>query len=216
VKFAYIAHLFSIAYSQLFPHRVGRIAMDGMEYVKDGRKPWGWGLTSLDNVTDAWEQGFLGECVKAGSSRCALAEPHGTTITALTQRMDALFDRLIKRPIPGFTADEGPGLVTYESVMEVIYSALYDPTSWPKTARMLVELDNANATLALMALNRDWSYDPRKIPNEEVRSQELILMVICVGACSLLFTRSHHCRFLLIPGLLFAIGRLLRCGKEAS
>jgi len=164
--------------------------MDGMEYAKDGWQPWGWGSTSLDNVTNAWEQGFLGECVRAGPSRCALAGPHSTTIDTLTQRMDILFERLLNCPIPGFTVSEGPGLATYENIIEMVYSALYNPASWPKAARMLAELEGGNATLILQAVNRDWSYNPRKSPSHnnsiprplpETQSQELTMMVICVS-----------------------------------
>lgn len=100
-------------YAQIFPERVGRIAMDGMEYVVDGREPWGWGTASLDNVTNAWEDGFLGECLTAGPERCALAPSIGSqesgALPELVARMDALFARILERPIPGYIAKAGAG-----------------------------------------------------------------------------------------------------------
>ncbi|KAF7977546.1 hypothetical protein HWV62_3330 [Athelia sp. TMB] len=181
-------------YTQLFPERVGRIAMDGMEYVVDGREPWGWGTTSLDNVTNAWEDGFLGECLVAGPGRCALApssEDSGenATLTALVARMDNLFDRILQRPIPGFTPKAGPGIVTYEIVISLLYSALYNPESWPKFARTLKELEGGNATLALESWDGRWGFDPNPEEEEDhsgyplkfpaAQSDELTMMVIC-------------------------------------
>ena len=183
-------------YTQLFPERVGRIAMDGMEYVVDGREPWGWGTTSLDNVTNAWEEGFLGECLSAGPGRCALApsvEDSGenAALTALVARMDHLFDRILQRPIPGFTSKSGPGIVTYEIVISLLYSALYNPESWPKFARTLKELEGGNATLALESWDGRWGFDPNPEEKEdrsgyplkfpEAQSEELTMMVICVS-----------------------------------
>ena len=43
----------SAAYSQMFPDRVGRMVLDGLEFVVDHRELMGFGWTSLDNVTDS-------------------------------------------------------------------------------------------------------------------------------------------------------------------
>jgi hypothetical protein len=138
--------------------------------------------------------------------------------------MDILFERLLNRPIPGFTVSEGPGLATYENIIEMVYSALYNPASWPKAARILAELEGGNATLALQAVNRNWSYDPSKSPSynnsiphplPEAQSQELTMMVICVSDLLHLFV---ICGFTVrsLTGLLVATGRLIRCGEEAT
>lgn len=172
--------------------------MDGLEYTPDGRVPWGWGTTSLDNVTNAYHDGFLGECISAGPSRCALAsnsslsspdtDPNLTQATSLNSlifRMDSLFERLKARPIPGFTKVSGPGIVTYENTISLLYEALYNPSSWPKFARLLVELEAGNATLALEAFDKTWGYDPEKNETDKgsaAKSEELTTMVICVSS----------------------------------
>ncbi|KAK8040365.1 hypothetical protein PG991_000153 [Apiospora marii] len=61
-------------YANMFPNSVGRLILDGTEYVRDHRLAGGFGWTALDNVTDAWHDGFLGECLKAGPEHCALAK----------------------------------------------------------------------------------------------------------------------------------------------
>lgn len=190
--------------------------MDGMEYAKDGRIPWQWGTTSLDNVTNAYEDGFLGECVKAGKDRCALAgqvdqkvvstelefgiESEVTTIeiqqtstkNQLIAKMHNLLESVKQRPIPGYTTLAGPGIVTYESLIGLIYGALYRPDSWPATAKIFSFLMDGNSTLALEAINSAFAFDPetnttqsheRHFPHHWVippsGSVELTSMVIC-------------------------------------
>ncbi|KAJ4291468.1 hypothetical protein N0V88_006064 [Collariella sp. IMI 366227] len=62
-------------YASMFPDSVGRVILDGTEYVRDHRLRGGFGYTALDNATDAWHDGFLGECVNAGPEHCTLAKP---------------------------------------------------------------------------------------------------------------------------------------------
>lgn len=176
--------------------------MDGMEYVKDGRVPWGWGTTSLDNVTAAWEDGFLGECAAAGPSRCALVRNQGraadilpaTSAKGLIERMDKLFQSVLERPIPAYNEKTGPGIIAYEELIGWIYQALYRPVSWPKTALALSELERGNGTLVLEAIQASFGYDPDKDPSQTEREEayaqkfpaassvELSRLVICVGA----------------------------------
>lgn len=171
----------------MFPDRVGRLALDGMEFVKDGWEPWGWGTTSLDNVTNAFEDGIIGECVNAGPEQCALAietvrnEQHYQELHAdLLSRLHKLYIGLIDRPIPGNSA-QGPGIVIYEFLTAWLYSILYHPADWKKGAQALADLESGNATLALDLINDEaWSYklgEKRKDPS----SGELSPMVICVS-----------------------------------
>lgn len=165
-----------LAYAQMFPHRVGRCIADGMEFVVDGQKPWGWALTSLHNVTAAFEEGLVGECIAAGPDRCALAQ-HGVTASSLSRRIHALLDRIKHRPIPGYSDKLGPGIVTYELALEWLYGALYNPQAWPKVARGLFELEGGNATLALEQIGAKWDDKPSSKPS----SAELSPLVICVS-----------------------------------
>ncbi len=166
--------------------------MDGLEYAKDGRLPWGWGTTSLDNVTAAWEDGFLGECVTAGGDRCALVEGEQDTKEGLINRMAKLFSKVLDRPIPA-NSPMGPGIITYEALIGLIYQALYRPESWPKTARGLAELENGNGTMVLEAVQRMFGFNPEKTEKQKKAeetyplkfpksgSAELSAMVICVS-----------------------------------
>ncbi|KAH8688943.1 Alpha/Beta hydrolase protein [Phaeosphaeriaceae sp. PMI808] len=175
-------------YANMFPDSVGRMILDGPQYVKDHRQLGGWGWTSLDNVTDAWRDGFLGECVRAGRQKCALARPTErqggpVTLEELEARMGTLLESILARPAPGYTESNGPSLVTYSGLVLAIYVSLYDPTRWPATAQMLYELEAGNSTLAAALLERQWQYKPSlSCPAEKHSSDELISLVICADA----------------------------------
>lgn len=111
-------------YANMFPDSVGRMILDGTEYVRDHRLLGGFGWTALDNGTDAWHDGFLGECLNAGPDYCALAKPRqgeNVTLLGLVKRMEKLVDSLIHRPIPGYTSFSGPSLVTYSRLVDALY-----------------------------------------------------------------------------------------------
>ncbi|CZR58616.1 uncharacterized protein PAC_08508 [Phialocephala subalpina] len=172
-------------YANMFPGSVGRMILDGTEYVRDHRLVGGFGWTALDNGTDAWHDGFLGECLNAGPEYCPLAKPRqgeNVTITELEYRLGTLLQALIERPIPGYHESSGPSLVTYSQLVDSLYSAMYNAKTWPALAQMLYELESGNSTLAIAFLD-EWNYDPtlpctttRKKPSG---SDELGLMVIC-------------------------------------
>ncbi|TDZ16710.1 putative hydrolase [Colletotrichum orbiculare MAFF 240422] len=181
-------------YANMFPDRVGRIILDGTEYVRDHRLLGGFGYTALDNATDAWREGFLGECLKAGPDHCALAKtkPGGggggggnpvASLKDLETRMTSLLDSLVQRPVVGYTSKSGPSVVTYSQLVSSAYSAMYNPASWPAFAQMLHELDLGNATLAAEFLDRAaWQYDPSRPPGARPSSDELTNLVICADA----------------------------------
>lgn len=176
-------------YAAMFPDRAGRLILDGTEYVRDHRLRGGFGWTALDNATDAWRDGFLGECVNAGPEYCALAKPNGgkaVTLSELETRMDALMASLANRPVPAYLPSSGPTLVTYSAIVDAIYSAMYGPRSWPTLAQALSELENGNATLAASMLeNLAWWYDPETpcsptpVPGSDM---ELGNLVICADS----------------------------------
>ncbi|KAI1111528.1 alpha/beta-hydrolase [Nemania sp. NC0429] len=175
-------------YANIFPNSVGRMILDGTEYVRDHRLLGGFGWTALDNVTDAWHDGFLGECLNAGPKHCGLAQSRdNTTVTldALESRMDTLITSLIQRPIPGYSNSIGPSLVTYSSLVAAIYSALYRAQTWPTLAQMLYELEGGNSTLAVEMLDKaEWEYDPASTPVlfPKAFSEELGSLVICADS----------------------------------
>lgn len=176
-------------YAAMFPDRVGRLILDGTEYVRDHRHRGGFGWTALDNATDAWRDGFLGECVRAGPEHCALAEPRSgvpVTLPDLEARMDSLMKSLAVRPVPAYLAFSGPSLVTYSQVVDIIYGAMYNARSWPRLAQALHELEAGNSTLlASMLEAASWYFDPA-LPCSPTpmpaSSEELGSLVICADA----------------------------------
>lgn len=175
-------------YANMFPGSVGRMVLDGVEYVKDHRLLAGFGWTSLDNVTDAWHDGFLGECMSSGSEHCALARAKAgipVTLQDLKDRMAALISSLVLNPSIGYTDSSGPSLVTYSALVSAIYSSLYNAESWPALAQMLYELEDGNSTLATAHLEHTaWTYDPTlpHHPSLKPSSQELGRLVICADS----------------------------------
>lgn len=173
-------------YANLFPDSVGRMILDGTEYVRDHRLLGGFGWTALDNATDAWHDGFLGECINAGPDHCALAElrdgKEPVTLKQLDRRLRSFLSSLVDRPIAGYTQESGPSLVTYSVLTAAIYSAMYNAQTWPALARMLSDLEQGNSTLAAAFLeNAAWEYDPAlpATPNKRPSSDELGFLVIC-------------------------------------
>ncbi|KKY39876.1 putative peptidase tripeptidyl-peptidase [Diaporthe ampelina] len=172
-------------YANMFPDSVGRIILDGTEYIRDHRLLGGFGWTALDNATDAFHDGFLGECLNAGPEHCALARPRGgrtVVLKDLEQRMKALVTSLISDPIPGYTEYSGPSLVTYSALVGAIYGSLYNAKSWPALAEMLYELEAGNSTLAAAFLELSaWEYDPTlpQLPSPRPSTDELGYLVIC-------------------------------------
>lgn len=173
-------------YVNMFPNRAGRMILDGTEYVRDHRLLGGFGWTALDNTTDAWRDGFLGECIKAGPDWCALANPipgqeGPVTLEQLEERMAQLLESLRIRPRSAYTESSGPSLITYSALVDrVLYAAMYKPMNWPDTAQMLFELESGNATLAANLLDLSWSDHTYKPPySHDPSSSELEYLVIC-------------------------------------
>lgn len=179
-------------YASMFPNSVGRVILDGTEYVRDHRLLGGFGWTALDNSTDAWNDGFLGECLAAGPEHCALAKPSGqssstnVTFDDLQARLSTLLHSLIDSPLPVYTSHSGPSLVTFSTLVGAIYGAMYSPFSWPALAQALYELEQGNATLIAQMLDRsDWEFDPTSpcaARRRKPSSDELGDLVICADS----------------------------------
>ncbi|KAN0063630.1 hypothetical protein ACQY0O_004084 [Thecaphora frezii] len=170
-------------YANMFPERVGRMLLDGTEYVRDHRLLGGFGWTALDNITDAYRDGLLGECVEAGPKHCDLARPgegeERVTLEKLEERMDRLFKSVLERPVPGYLEKSGATVLTYSTLIDMLYTTLYNAFTWPGFATMLYELEQGNASMALeMAEASSWQYDPTAA-GRRTRSDELTSLVIC-------------------------------------
>jgi pimeloyl-ACP methyl ester carboxylesterase len=176
-------------YANMFPQRVGRMVLDGNEYVRDHWLLGGFGYTALDNVTDAWHDGFLGECLHAGPEACALArlaqgEDGHDALAGLQKRVERMVRSLIDHPLPAYTVKNGPSLITYSSLVAAIYQALYRPRGWADTAQMLYELYQGNTTLAALALEKQWEFDPftPATPGKLSDENDLANLVICADS----------------------------------
>ncbi|KAJ5752843.1 hypothetical protein N7520_009760 [Penicillium odoratum] len=176
-------------YVNMFPTRAGRLILDGTEYVRDHRLLGGFGWTALDNATNAWRDGFLGECLNAGPKWCALANPlpnqdGPVTLAQLEARMAQLLESLKVRPQSAYTESGGPSLITYSALVQsVLYGTMYRPMEWPAAAQMLYELEAGNATLAANALDLSWSdHSEKPFYPYSPSSSELEFLVICSDA----------------------------------
>ncbi|KAK2612037.1 hypothetical protein QQS21_002002 [Conoideocrella luteorostrata] len=185
-------------YIAMFPASVGRLILDGIDGTKDDRTISGFATTSLDNITAAWNDGFLGECVKAGPDLCELARrPAGganepVTLASLKDRMDKLFALLLKRPASTYSPKTGPTLITYSSVTGAIYNALYDPGNWPSLASSLAQLEAGNTTGAANTFvdfqvtgpgqNYNRPPAPSPLSGAVPSTDELFNMVVCSDA----------------------------------
>ncbi|KAK0520816.1 hypothetical protein OC842_006983 [Tilletia horrida] len=163
--YSYGTHLMQ-EYAALFPQRVGRIVQDGVQFARNAQSMRGLAHTSLGNVTEIWELGFISGCVKSGSKGCALiSKGEETTTDKLKKRMDGLLARIREHPVPATHPEIGAGVITYEWMMSILFHASYKPDSWPLTAQILAELErDGNGTLALQA--GSFTFDPRKQPHE--------------------------------------------------
>ncbi|KAI0156718.1 hypothetical protein GGR52DRAFT_198560 [Hypoxylon sp. FL1284] len=175
-------------WANMFPDSVGRVILDGTEYVRDHRLLGGFGWTALDNATDAWRDGFLGECLNAGPEYCALARPRDSETVSLQElevRMKKLVVSISQRPVPGYLESSGPSIITYSALVGAIYGALYSATTWPALAQMLYELEAGNSTLAAAFLEpSEWEYDPTlpSPPSPKPSTDELGSLVICADS----------------------------------
>lgn len=150
-----------ITYANMFPDRIGRLLLDGVEFVKDQRRLGSFVWSSVYSILDTWREGFLGECPDAGPSLCPLERPDRGSQTPITleeleTRMDRLFQTLIEQPISGCTHVGGPGIITYSQVASWIYTAMYSPSRWPLTAEILDGLEVGDARLALDEFEKRW------------------------------------------------------------
>ncbi|CAO1639184.1 unnamed protein product [Sympodiomycopsis kandeliae] len=173
-------------YNQMYPDRVGRMLLDGLENIRDGRTTTGFGSAALYDIVRAFNDGFIGECIRSGPKGCALAsKPHTNetdSISGLHSRMQTIFDKLIQRPISATHPTLGPGLIRYKDLISVLYSALYNAATWPDLASAISSYElHGNATKLLEKVEyATFASDPEKCPIPENKvSGDSGIMTIC-------------------------------------
>jgi pimeloyl-ACP methyl ester carboxylesterase len=134
-------------YAQLFPNRVGRFIIDGVQDVEDYYfGSWSQNLLQGDESVDA----FFRYCAEAGP-KCALYR-NGTTATEIKQRFDAVLKDLEDSPVPVVDPNvvDFPAVLTHMDFRSQIMIAMYSPSPlWPILASTTALLEKRNGTLAI-------------------------------------------------------------------
>ncbi|KAK7040316.1 hypothetical protein VNI00_009784 [Paramarasmius palmivorus] len=92
--------------------------------------------------TDKTVDWFFKDCLDAGPEACAF---HDTSIEAMRERLNKLYDSVIKAPVPVRT-EVSYDLVNYEALRGLIYISLYAPLRWPQLAAGLAGVEAGNGT----------------------------------------------------------------------
>jgi hypothetical protein len=124
----------------MFPSEVGRMVLDGVVeaiqyYEGEGDDD------SLGESQIIYEEGFLGECKKAGDL-CGLNKvANGTELKAL---VDGLLENLKQNP--RLSPMTNTTFVTYSDVKDQLYSTFYTPKYWASLSNRLAEIIQGNYT----------------------------------------------------------------------
>lgn len=113
-------------YADMFPEDVGRIVIDGVVDVPNyylGE----WSTFLKD--TEAELNEFFNECFNSGEVACKLSKLGSSGKELRDVVLDYVYS-LKTRPLPVAEATP-PQILTYTSVIRLIFQALYSPSSWP-------------------------------------------------------------------------------------
>ncbi|WP_298802142.1 alpha/beta hydrolase [uncultured Pseudokineococcus sp.] len=180
-------------YANLFPDRVRALVVDGVldpvawttgeSPAEAATLPFSTRIASAEGADDTLGA-FFAECSAAGPQACALADGDPA------QRYAAVVDALREEPVQ---VDAGDGTLvplTYQDVVGLTLSVLYDPTAWPLLAQVVVLLeelvaaggesdqvalgDARDRAGAAWALLRETSPSGREAPAEEDEAVQLV------------------------------------------
>jgi pimeloyl-ACP methyl ester carboxylesterase len=120
-------------YENMFPGRVRAMLLDGIvdpvEYTASAERR---GANDVGSADEVFFGQFVGQCQRAGPSRCALAG-HGESVA---QRVAGLFARARRAPIPAPHA-KPPGVLDYSDLLLSTFTPLRLPFEWPQFAKDL-------------------------------------------------------------------------------
>ncbi|KZW01542.1 alpha/beta-hydrolase [Exidia glandulosa HHB12029] len=122
-------HYFGVSYgtligqyfAALYPHKVGRMILDGVVDGVDWQTSGDFhSVKDADRVMGA----FFSDCAHAGADKCPIWEktPH-----AVAQRVDRILANVRADPIPVPNSATGPGVVTEDAALSIIFQELYSP-----------------------------------------------------------------------------------------
>ncbi|KAG9103495.1 hypothetical protein FRC06_010377 [Ceratobasidium sp. 370] len=135
-------------FAAMRPHLVKRMVLDGVSDAESYHTDiYQWGK---DGLTDTHKtlSGFFDSCADAGPDRCAFARHPNTTSPStaadLRSRLEALYTRLRKRPMPVPYSAVGPGILTASDAKLVVFMGLYAPKRWPQLAQAVADAENGD------------------------------------------------------------------------
>ncbi|KAI1175856.1 Alpha/Beta hydrolase protein [Nemania sp. FL0916] len=130
-------------FASLFPDRIGRMVLDGVEDSKEYyTNNWRVDLTQDDEALGE----FSTFCFQAGAANCSFWGPSAENVAA---RFDKIISDLNHAPVPlsglGDEHRDVPSLVTYTDIKAFLIAAIYDPlSSYPMLADLLHQLEHRN------------------------------------------------------------------------
>ena len=128
-------------YANMFPGRVRAMMLDALIYPVAYTQGAEARFQNSVGSADAVFAQFVALCQGAGPDKCALANHPGT----VRQRVDALFDRVRRSPIPAPHANP-PGVLDYSDLLLTTFTPLRDPNSWTEYAKELDAAANGDAS----------------------------------------------------------------------
>ncbi|KAI3598077.1 alpha beta hydrolase fold family [Moniliophthora roreri] len=129
-------------FASMFPDKVERLVIDGVVDVQDDY--YTGERRSLVSDTDDAVRWFFKDCHDAGPEKCSFYE---SSVESIEERLDKLYQSIIRAPVPVRNAGISYGLVDYATLRSVIFSALYAPfDQWSTLATVLADLEKGNGT----------------------------------------------------------------------
>lgn len=130
----------------MFPKRVGRVAIDGVINPEQWANQPGYKL--LDTWMHKTEAAFdyiLASCGSVGPGQCALAHRKGESAREIGRRIDEFFAELYAHPV-AVTGAPRPGIITSGMVRAILYQTTNSPKFFPRVAAAVASAIAGNFT----------------------------------------------------------------------
>ncbi|KAI0658734.1 TAP-like protein-domain-containing protein [Cubamyces menziesii] len=121
----------------MFPDRVGRVAIDGVVDADDWANLPAYKWERLwQTSTEAAYDIFTDDCAEAGPSRCALSKSDDEPGSDILRRLEQFLEDLYDKPLAVPNANP-PSILTNGRTRLFLLGALQKPATWPNTADAL-------------------------------------------------------------------------------
>ena len=136
-------------FASMFPHRVGRMVLDGVVDADDYAAT-GW-TTNLSDNMKTWTA-FFDDCFAAGS-KCPLYNSTFTTSSQIQEHVEKFIEHLKENPIP-LVVNGNAALMTHFLLKVAIHSCLYTPNHLsPILAKLLASLEKGRLGIKPVVLD---------------------------------------------------------------